>query len=237
MPEGSAGEARVEVAPRRRHRDRPHRGHQPGGEEVCTFNRTILIAKSGYNVEEKAKVLMGTRTQDNDQRPSSRRWGAGSKRSCAPRRRSTTRLMNTDEIVEQMKELGLFGATIGEEYGGLGLSAWTYAQIVVKVASTWMAPSGSSTRTSLWPPRSSAGAPSTEARIAAEDGHGRVPRQPRADRAQCGLRPAGDPHRGPARRRRVRRQRRQDLDHQQHAWPRHPAAREDRPEASRATRA
>ncbi|MBU1440367.1 MAG: acyl-CoA dehydrogenase family protein, partial [Gammaproteobacteria bacterium] len=46
------------------------------------------------------------------------------------------------DVVEQMKELGLFGATIGEEYGGLGLSAWTYAQIVVKVASVWMAPSG-----------------------------------------------------------------------------------------------
>ena len=46
------------------------------------------------------------------------------------------------EIVEEMKELGLFGATIGTEYGGLGLSAWTYAQIVVKVASVWMAPSG-----------------------------------------------------------------------------------------------
>ena len=46
------------------------------------------------------------------------------------------------EIVEQMKELGLFGATIGEAYGGLGLSAWTYAQIVVKVSSIWMAPSG-----------------------------------------------------------------------------------------------
>ena len=46
------------------------------------------------------------------------------------------------DIVEQMKALGLFGATIGEEYGGLGLSAWTYAQIVIKVASVWMAPSG-----------------------------------------------------------------------------------------------
>lgn len=46
------------------------------------------------------------------------------------------------ELVEQMKTLGLFGATIGEEYGGLGLSAWTYAQIVIKVASVWMAPSG-----------------------------------------------------------------------------------------------
>lgn len=46
------------------------------------------------------------------------------------------------EVVEQMKEMGLFGATIGKEYGGLGLSAWTYAQIVIKVASVWMAPSG-----------------------------------------------------------------------------------------------
>ena len=46
------------------------------------------------------------------------------------------------DIVEQMKELGLFGATIGEEYGGLGLSAWTYAQIVMRVASVWMAPCG-----------------------------------------------------------------------------------------------
>ena len=46
------------------------------------------------------------------------------------------------EIVEQMKELGLFGATIGEEYGGLGLSAWTYAQIIIKVSSIWMAPCG-----------------------------------------------------------------------------------------------
>ena len=46
------------------------------------------------------------------------------------------------DIVDQMKELGLFGATIGEQYGGLGLSAWTYARIVIKVASVWMAPSG-----------------------------------------------------------------------------------------------
>ena len=46
------------------------------------------------------------------------------------------------EMVEQMKELGLFGATISEEYGGLGLSATTYAKIVEKVAETWMSLSG-----------------------------------------------------------------------------------------------
>ena len=45
-------------------------------------------------------------------------------------------------LVEQMKELGLFGATIGQAHGGMGLPASTYAKIVIKVASAWMAPSG-----------------------------------------------------------------------------------------------
>ncbi len=46
------------------------------------------------------------------------------------------------EVVEQMKELGLFGSTISEEYGGLGLSASLYAKIVIEVTSGWMAPCG-----------------------------------------------------------------------------------------------
>ena len=46
------------------------------------------------------------------------------------------------DLVEQMKELGLFGATISEEYGGLGLSASTYARIVSRICEVWMAPSG-----------------------------------------------------------------------------------------------
>ena len=45
-------------------------------------------------------------------------------------------------LVEQMKELGLFGATIGKEYGGLGLSASTYARLVTLISSAWMAPTG-----------------------------------------------------------------------------------------------
>jgi alkylation response protein AidB-like acyl-CoA dehydrogenase len=47
-----------------------------------------------------------------------------------------------EEIVSQMKELGLFGATIAPEYGGLGLSASTYARLVMSIASVWMAPVG-----------------------------------------------------------------------------------------------
>jgi len=46
------------------------------------------------------------------------------------------------EMVEQMKELGLFGATIPEEYGGLGLSATTYAEIVERIAAVWMSLTG-----------------------------------------------------------------------------------------------
>ena len=47
-----------------------------------------------------------------------------------------------EDIVEQMKGLGLFGATIAPEFGGLGLSASTYARLVMSIASVWMAPVG-----------------------------------------------------------------------------------------------
>ncbi len=47
-----------------------------------------------------------------------------------------------EETVRQMQELGLFGATIGEEWGGLGLPATTYAKIVARISSFWMAPTG-----------------------------------------------------------------------------------------------
>ena len=46
------------------------------------------------------------------------------------------------DIVAKMRELGLFGATISEEYGGLGLSAEIYAQIVEHVSKVWMSVSG-----------------------------------------------------------------------------------------------
>jgi alkylation response protein AidB-like acyl-CoA dehydrogenase len=45
-------------------------------------------------------------------------------------------------IVEQMKELGLFGVTIPEEYGGLGLDLTTYAMIVEELSRGWISISG-----------------------------------------------------------------------------------------------
>ena len=47
-----------------------------------------------------------------------------------------------EDIVERMKELGLFGAVIRPEYGGLGLSCSTYAKIVERVSTVWMSLSG-----------------------------------------------------------------------------------------------
>jgi len=46
------------------------------------------------------------------------------------------------DIVEGMKEMGLFGITIPEEYGGLGESLLTYALVVEEIARGWMSVSG-----------------------------------------------------------------------------------------------
>ena len=45
-------------------------------------------------------------------------------------------------IVEGLKELGLFGLTIPEEYGGLGESLLTYALCVEEISRGWMSVSG-----------------------------------------------------------------------------------------------
>src|SRR5881275_2544562 len=56
------------------------------------------------------------------------------------------RLEHADEypmdIVAGMREMGLFGLTIAEEYGGLGESLLTYALVVEQIARGWMSVSG-----------------------------------------------------------------------------------------------
>ncbi|MEM9705266.1 MAG: acyl-CoA dehydrogenase family protein [Pseudomonadota bacterium] len=46
------------------------------------------------------------------------------------------------DLVNDMKELGLFGALIDPEYGGLGLSATTYSKIVTRISEEWMSLTG-----------------------------------------------------------------------------------------------
>jgi alkylation response protein AidB-like acyl-CoA dehydrogenase len=47
-----------------------------------------------------------------------------------------------EPIVAQMRELGLFGVTIPEEYGGMGLDLTTYAMIVEELSRGWISISG-----------------------------------------------------------------------------------------------
>jgi alkylation response protein AidB-like acyl-CoA dehydrogenase len=45
-------------------------------------------------------------------------------------------------MVEGMAKLGLFGATVGPQYGGLGLSAALYTRIVARISEVWMSLTG-----------------------------------------------------------------------------------------------
>ncbi len=59
---------------------------------------------------------------------------------------AATELEHADEyphaLVEQMRELGFFGATIPEEYGGSGAGAETYALLIEELAKGWMSLTG-----------------------------------------------------------------------------------------------
>lgn len=46
------------------------------------------------------------------------------------------------DIVDRMKEMGLFGAVIPAEYGGMGLRAQTYARIIERISTVWMSVAG-----------------------------------------------------------------------------------------------
>ncbi len=47
-----------------------------------------------------------------------------------------------EQLVQQMKEMGLFGAIIPPEYGGAGLSFSTYAAVIEELTRGWMSLSG-----------------------------------------------------------------------------------------------
>ena len=104
------------------------------------------------------------------------------------------------EIVEQMKALGLFGATISPTYGGLGLPARTYAQIVMRISSVWMAITGIfNSHLMLALAIEKFGTAGAEGEVAAAARQRRGARWTCADRARCRHRPAGDPDDGAAR--------------------------------------
>ena len=129
-----------------------------------------------------------------------------------------------------MVELGLFGALIEPEYGGLGLSA---ADLRPHRRADQRGVDEPHRRLQL-PPDDGPGRPEVrhggaEGTLAAQVRQRRAARRPGAHRARRRHRPAGDPHHRAARGRRLHRQRLEDLDHQRHRGPRRRPAGEDRP--------
>ncbi len=103
------------------------RGYNQDGTLVCVFRRKVMVPTETY-VKERGGEQPGRPFVDKEIVP------------------VASELEHRDEyptqIVEGMKELGLFGLTIPEEYGGLGESLLTYALVVEQIARGWMSVSG-----------------------------------------------------------------------------------------------
>ena len=119
------------------------------------------------------------------------------------------------ELVDTMREMGLFGITIPEEYGGLGLDHATLAIIFEELSRGWMSVSGViGTHHLMAAIIADHGTAGAEGAPAAAHGPGRGPGRAGADRAGGGQRRAEHQHDGGARRRRVRPERQQDVHHE-----------------------
>src|ERR1700709_1170543 len=91
----------------------------------------MAVATSAYNDstdEQKAIIEMVRQFVDEQIIPNAEHYD-GADESPAP-------------IVDHMKELGLFGITIPEEYGGLGLDLTTYVMVVEELSRGWISISG-----------------------------------------------------------------------------------------------
>ena len=109
-----------------------------------------------------------------------------------------------EPIVEQMKELGLFGVTIPEEYGGMGLDLTTYAMIVEELSRGWISISGVINTHFIGSYLlMKFGTDEQKAEVPAADGHRRDPRGVLAVGARARLRRPGDQDLGQEGRRRT----------------------------------
>ena len=108
------------------------------------------------------------------------------------------------DIVDGMKEMGLFGLTIPEEYGGLGESLLTYALVVEQIARGWMSVSGViNTHFIVAYMLTQHGTDEQKQQLPAADGRGRGARVVLDVRAGPRLRRRGDQDQGRRGRRRV----------------------------------
>jgi len=85
-------------------------------------------SSSDYSDEQKAIIEMVRQFADEQIIPNAEHYD-GADEYPAP-------------IIDQLKELGLFGITIPEEYGGLGLDLTTYVMVVEELSRGWISISG-----------------------------------------------------------------------------------------------
>ena len=155
-------------------------------------------------------------TEDQQRDPGAPSTSSWRRRSSRSRRSSSTPTSTRPTIVEGMKEMGIFGLMIPEEYGGLGESLLTYALCVEEIARGWM--SGQRHHQHALHRRLHADAARHRGAEGATSCRGWRRRDPRA-RSRCrsrtaGQRRRGDQVQGRARRRRLRPQRPEDVAHQ-----------------------
>ena len=81
-------------------------------------------------------------TKRSDPRSSKPSAGSSNGRSSPSSPSSSTATAYPVDIVEQMKALGLFGVTIPEAYGGLGLDLLTYIGVIEELSYGWMSLTG-----------------------------------------------------------------------------------------------
>ena len=137
-----------------------------------------------------------------------------------------------EHVVEQMKELGLFGVTIPEEYGGMGLDLTTYAMIVEELSRGWISVSGIVNTHFIGSYLlMKFGTEEQKQEFLPADGHRRAAGRLLAVRARGRLRrPGHQEHRQEARRRLLAAQRPEDVGHERPALRGRVRPDEDRPQ-------
>ena len=133
-----------------------------------------------------------------------------------------------EKLIEQMKQLGIFGLAIPEPWGEAQVSTPCYALVTEELARGWMSLAGAMGGHTVVAKLLVAFGTRSRRPLPAADGDRRDPGDDGADRAGRRFRPAGDAHRGPPRRR-LRHQRVEDLDHQRPPLRAGRAAVQDRP--------
>ena len=98
-----------------------------------------------------------------------------------------------DKLIEQMKQLGIYGLAIPEPWGDAQVSTPCYARITEELSRGWMSLAGAmGGHTVVAKLLLAYGTRRAEGRLPAADGHRRAARHDGADRAGRRVRPAGD---------------------------------------------